>query len=899
MPPSDYAMQCIAAAESSRLNPYALHEEEYQMVREHISHAQVTTYLNIRNGILRLWMSNPLVMVTREEAIGCAKDSRWFDVANVSYEWLVRSGYINFGCVHFKPSRASQNQKSAPEQTRKRKRVVVIGAGMSGLGCARQLEGLFKQNSRRFRDMGEDVPEVVVLEGRDRVGGRVYSRAFNCKPTIPSPVFENRRANAEMGGMIITGFERGNPLNVLVRAQLALPYHNLRADTTLYNSTGKAVDPARDRMVEKLYNDCLDRVSEYKFKQRPSKLIEGKRDLIDEGKDSSSEGGKTIAQVEESAARQPHALPVSQQNIAPRVELVPVSTDRLTGRVHVEPGTPATLKAAYKARLSGWDLKDKVTSEDDIDLESAVAKPDATLGSVVDDVITQFQNIVNLDAQDFRMLNWHIANLEYSNAINYNQLSLQGWDIDAGYEWEGKHSMIIGGYQTVPQGLSLFPTPLNIRKKSPVTRIKYSPDNSGPATVECEDGSSIEADYVVSTIPLGVLKHRSVEFDPPLPPRKSGAIERLGYGVLNKVILVYKEAFWDEDRDIFGVLRFPPTAGRHSVNQPDYTRNRGRFFQWFNVSNTSGLPCLLALMAGDAGFDTEHTSNDDLVSEATRVLRSVFGAHVPEPEETVITRWASDRFARGSYSSAGPNMQQHDYDIMQEPVGNLFFAGEHTIGTHPATVHGAYMSGLRAASEVITSILGPIDVPVPLVLPRDIASLKRKAAGPGITKAQVYTENMDSHIIAQIGLPPEKPKHQSTSAFIFYSRDPSVVEEARRRCDIGRRPGKGKSSWNDIRNEMAKMWKDADAETRKPFEAEAGRAKVANVKGDKAWEGKLKEWNVRYAELEAQYRADNPFVPDPVEEMAVAAGVGGRRTKAQIRSYAEPDSDEDVEMEDE
>jgi lysine-specific histone demethylase 1 len=235
---------------------------------------------------------------------------------------------------------------------------------------------------------------------------------------------------------------------------------------------------------------------------------------------------------------------------------------------------------------------------------------------------------------------------------------------------------------------------------------------------------------------------------------------------------------------------------------------------------------------------------------------------------------------------------------MKEPVGNLFFAGEHTIGTHPATVHGAYMSGLRAASEVITSILGPIDVPVPLIRPRDIASLKRKAADAGITKAQVYTEEMDNHIIAQIGLPPEKRKHQSTSPFIFYSREPSVVEEARRRCDIGRRPGKGKSSWNDIRNEMAKMWKDADAETKKPFEAEAKRAKVANVEGDRAWEDKLKEWNIRYAELEGKYRADNPFVPDPVEEMAAAAGVGGRRTKAQVRSYAEPDSDEDVEMED-
>ena len=41
--------------------------------------------------------------------------------------------------------------------------------------------------------------------------------------------------------------------------------------------------------------------------------------------------------------------------------------------------------------------------------------------------------------------------------------------------------------------------------------------------------------------------------------------------------------------------------------------------------------------------------------------------------------------------------QIDDYEHMARSVGNLYFAGEHTIGTHPATVHGAYLSGLRAA----------------------------------------------------------------------------------------------------------------------------------------------------------------------------------------------------------
>ncbi len=34
---------------------------------------------------------------------------------------------------------------------------------------------------------------------------------------------------------------------------------------------------------------------------------------------------------------------------------------------------------------------------------------------------------------------------------------------------------------------------------------------------------------------MGVLKRRKIAFDPPLPTWKTDAIDRLGFGVLNKV----------------------------------------------------------------------------------------------------------------------------------------------------------------------------------------------------------------------------------------------------------------------------------------------------------------------------------------------------------------------------
>ncbi|KAI3342742.1 Sec1-like protein [Ustulina deusta] len=865
----DYAHQCIAAAESSRLNPYALHPDEYAILRKHISHAQVTTYLNIRNGILRLWINNPRIGVARDEAVGCAKDQRWYDVASVCYDWLVRSGHINFGAAEVPVGRKRQKET---KPLRRGKTVVVIGAGMSGLGCARQLDSLFKQYADQFYDMGQEPPRVIVLEGRDRLGGRVYSRALD---------------------------SRGNPLNVLVRGQMALPYHTLRPDAILYDTNGKAVDEERDRMVEKLFNDCLERVSDYKFKSHPSKLIEGNKGLMDEGRDSASEGYKSIADMEEATAALPQAPPVSKQSLGPQVSLVPVSTDRATGRAHVEPGTPAAFKAAYKARLMGWTLKEGITEDDDLELDTAAKATTATLGSVVDEAITQYKNIMDLTAQDFRLMNWHVANLEYSNATNYHQLSIGGWDLDAGNEWEGKHTMVIGGFQDVPLGLAIAPSRLDIRKHTAVKKVSYDPEAMAGTRIECEDGSVIEADYVVSTIPLGVLKHGSVEFQPALPKEKAGAIDRLGFGILNKIILVYDHAFWDTDADIFGCLRTP--LSRHSLKQSEYASQRGRCFQWFNVSNTAGIPVLLALMAGDAGFDTEHSKNDELVAEATDVLRRVFGTEVPQPVHSIVTRWGSDRFARGSYSSAGPTMRVDDYQTMAQPVGNLFFAGEHTTNTHPATVHGAYLSGLRAASEVLGAMLGPIQVPIPLVLPKEALFsfsnyLKRKEPEEGLSPKAAKQARIDAyelalwqHIVSRIGERPWRPPKVASNAYFLYSK--VNYEAARIQCQKGRRAGKGKPSPNEVRVMASKMWKEATPEERKPFEEQAAEQKRNYNEAVKAWAEQANDWDRRYLEARAEYEKTHKLILDEDE-----AGGGRERRRAKVNSYAE-NEDSDVEME--
>ena len=78
------------------------------------------------------------------------------------------------------------------------------------------------------------------------------------------------------------------------------------------------------------------------------------------------------------------------------------------------------------------------------------------------------------------------------------------------------------------------------------------------------------------------------------------------------------------------------------------------------------------------------------------------GINVPEPIQTVCTRWGSVPFSLGSYSNVAVGASGDDYDILAESVGDgrLFFAGEATTRRYPATMHGAFLSGLREAANM-------------------------------------------------------------------------------------------------------------------------------------------------------------------------------------------------------
>lgn len=111
---------------------------------------------------------------------------------------------------------------------------------------------------------------------------------------------------------------------------------------------------------------------------------------------------------------------------------------------------------------------------------------------------------------------------------------------DEGEVYGGVEKIVTNGYDTLA---NYFANGLNINLNTVVTKIDYSQNKT---IVTSASGTNYEADYVIVTVPLGVLKSNRINFVPALPATKQNAIQKLGMNCANKFILVWDTAFWDD-----------------------------------------------------------------------------------------------------------------------------------------------------------------------------------------------------------------------------------------------------------------------------------------------------------------------------------------------------------------
>ena len=115
------------------------------------------------------------------------------------------------------------------------------------------------------------------------------------------------------------------------------------------------------------------------------------------------------------------------------------------------------------------------------------------------------------------------------------------------------------------------------------------------------------ADVAVIAVPIGVLKSRTIHFDPPLPDWKQSAIADMEVGVENKVALHFDTVFWP-NVEFIGVV--------------SSTTYHCSYF--LNLHKATGHQVLVYMPAGNLARDIEKMSDleaaDFAFSQLKRIL---------------------------------------------------------------------------------------------------------------------------------------------------------------------------------------------------------------------------------------------------------------------------------------
>lgn len=178
-------------------------------------------YLNIRNRILKMWLENVKQQLTFDFIV--KNIEKPFDMQpsllKRIFLFLERYGYINFGIF----SKLQEVKVKRPQK------IIVIGAGIAGLIAAQKLQ------SFGF--------EVLILEARDRVGGRIAT-------------FRKANFISDIGAMVVTGIY-GNPITILAK-QLDLELKKIKSQCPLFGPNGKLISKNKDEIIEREFNKILE-----------------------------------------------------------------------------------------------------------------------------------------------------------------------------------------------------------------------------------------------------------------------------------------------------------------------------------------------------------------------------------------------------------------------------------------------------------------------------------------------------------------------------------------------------------------------------------------------------------------------------------------------------------------
>ncbi|HWP44204.1 MAG TPA: NAD(P)/FAD-dependent oxidoreductase, partial [Blastocatellia bacterium] len=304
-----------------------------------------------------------------------------------------------------------------------------------------------------------------------------------------------------------------------------------------------------------------------------------------------------------------------------------------------------------------------------------------------------------------------LAYVEGFHAANPERISVQSLTRDGQTPESKRQFRILSGYDRVLEWIcaGLEPQRSAIHLNTVVRRIEWEPGRVKAAAHSQLDYElePFVARRAIITLPLGVLKAPAdapggVRFLPDLKDKREAAA-RLEMGQVVKVVLCFRERFWEEG------LRVKQSDGR--LSPMVFLHSPGDDLPTWWTFHPARAPVLTGWAGWPKAEELPLRGERFVIETALDTVARLFGVGRGAVEEQLqswhMHDWQADPFSRGAYSYVpvgGLDAQK----LLAQPVADtLFFAGEatHYEGEN-GTVAGAIASGKRAAAEVIESLKG-------------------------------------------------------------------------------------------------------------------------------------------------------------------------------------------------
>ena len=223
----------------------------------------------------------------------------------------------------------------------------------------------------------------------------------------------------------------------------------------------------------------------------------------------------------------------------------------------------------------------------------------------------------------------------------------------------------------------------NIHYNSPVVSIDYS---NNKVSVITTDGTTYEADRILVTVPIGVLKSEKISFIPEIKQERKDAIDEITFHPGFKVVMKFSDKFY-------------PDAIECEVDNGE----KGYYDIAFGKETQDNI--LGFLCTGDEtqkyyDLNSNEQIIDSLISELDQIFDGKASANYSG--EYILENWGQYEFALGTWTQAFQEKKSNLKILNQSLDQKVYFAGEINDPYRQMGVPGAILSGYYSIDKLLT-----------------------------------------------------------------------------------------------------------------------------------------------------------------------------------------------------